>query len=86
MTTTSVACGCLQKLQQARTDTQKLLNTVIGLLYVSLIGIVVVLVYGTYVHWLVGLMYFLMIPTIGISTFFITKRIETAQTPIVQET
>lgn len=75
----------LQKLQQARTDAQKFLNFAIGLLYVSLIGIIFVLVYATYVHWLIGLMFFLMIPILGISSYFITRKITVAQTPIVSE-
>ncbi len=75
----------LQKLQQARNDTQKFLNLAIGLLYVSLVGIVFVLIYATWVHWLIGLMYLLMIPTLGITTFYITKKIKDAQTPIVNE-
>jgi ATP-binding cassette, subfamily B, bacterial len=76
----------LQKLQQARNDTQKFLNFAIGLIYVSLVGIIFVLIYATYVHWLIGLLYFLMIPALAISSYFITRRIKDAQTPIVNET
>jgi ATP-binding cassette, subfamily B, bacterial len=76
----------LSKLQSARNDTQKFLNLAIGLLFVSMVGIIFVLIYATYVHWLIGLMYFLMIPTIGLTTFFITRKIKEAQTPIVNET
>lgn len=76
----------LSKLTSARNDTQKFMNFAIGLVFVSIVGIIFVLIYATYVHWLVGLMYFLIIPVLGISSYFITKKIKDAQTPIVAET
>lgn len=76
----------LQKLTQARNDTQKFLNLAIGLLYVSLVGIIFVLIYATYVHWIIGLVYLLMIPVLGFISYLITGKIREAQTPIVNET
>lgn len=76
----------LSKLTSARNDSQKFLNFAIGLLYVSVIGILFVLVYATIVHWIVGLMFFLTIPTLAVSSYYITRKIKSAQTPIVAET
>lgn len=76
----------LSKLTSARNDTQKFMNFAIGLVFVSIVGVIFVLIYATYVHWLVGLMYLLIIPVLGISSYYITKKIKTAQTPIVAET
>lgn len=76
----------LSKLTSARNDTQKFLNFAIGLIYVSIVGVVFVIAYATYVNWVIGLMYFMIIPVLGISSYFITKKIKTAQTPIVTET
>ncbi len=76
----------LSKLTQARNDVQKFINFTIGLIYISLVGVVFVLIYATIVHWLVGLMFFLAIPTLGIVSYWFTKKIKAAQTPIVAET
>lgn len=76
----------LSKLQKARTDTQSFVTSSINTLFISLVGILFVLVYAFRVHWLIGLLYFAMIPTLGFVTFLISKKIKTAQKLIVAET
>jgi ATP-binding cassette, subfamily B, bacterial len=76
----------LSKLQTARSDSQKLIQSAINILFFTLVGIVFVLVYSYIVHWSIGLVYTLMIPALGVATFIITKKIKVAQTAIVQET
>lgn len=76
----------LAKLQKARLDTQKLVESLINVLFLSLIGIVFVLVYSFTVHWLIGLVYFLIIPTLGGITFFLSRGIKAAQRRVVTET
>ncbi len=76
----------LSKLQSARNDSQKLIQLSINTLFFTLIGVVFVLIYATIVHWSVGLVYFLMIPSLGAVTFWITRKIKTAQTEIITET
>jgi ATP-binding cassette, subfamily B, bacterial len=76
----------LQKLQQARNDSQKFIGLAINVLFLSFIGILFVLVYAFFVHWLIGLLYFLMIPLLGGATYLITNRIKQAQQTIVAET
>ena len=76
----------LSKLQSARADSQKLINLTISTLFFTLVGIAFVLVYAFIVHWSIGLVYLLMIPVLGAATFWITRKIKTAQTEIITET
>ncbi|MFA5126378.1 MAG: ABC transporter ATP-binding protein [Patescibacteria group bacterium] len=75
----------LQKMQKARNDSQELINQLINLVFISLIGIIFVLIYAFIVHWVVGLIYFLLLPILGFSTFFLSKRIKEAQKQIVTQ-
>ncbi len=76
----------LQKLQKARIDAQTLIQSAVNVLFLSLIGILFVIGYSFYVHWLVGTMYALMIPVLGFTTFLISRQIKTAQQRIIKET
>ncbi len=76
----------LDKLRKARDDAQKLLQTSINILFFSLVGVVFVLVYAFLVHWLVGLAFFVMIPVLGVVTFWISRKVKTAQEAIIKET
>jgi ATP-binding cassette subfamily B protein len=76
----------LQKLQKARTDAQTFIASSVNILFFALIGIIFVLIYAFYVHWLVGLVYALIIPTLGITTYLISRKIKGAQVRIIKET
>lgn len=76
----------LDKLQKARTDAQLLIKNFINVLFLSVVGIVLVLAYAFFVHWMIGLVYFLIIPTLGGTIYFISRRIKKSQELIIQET
>ncbi len=76
----------LLKLQKARADNQTLITSLINIGFFSLVGIVFVLVYASMVHWAVGLVYFLLIPIVGVTAFVITRKIKDAQRQIVVQT
>jgi len=76
----------LQKLQKARTDAQTFIASSVNILFFALIGIIFVLAYAFYVHWLVGLVYALTIPTLGLTTYLISRKIKAAQIRIIKET
>ncbi len=76
----------LQKLQKAKNDTQIFITSGINSVYLSLVGIVFVIIYAFTVHWSIGLIYVLISPLLGSVTFFITKKIKIAQKTIVAET
>ena len=75
----------LQKLQKARTDIQLVITNFVNIIFFALIGITIVVSYAFYVNWLIGAVYFLMIPIIGFTTFFVGRKIKTAQKNIVLE-
>lgn len=76
----------LLKLQKARVDVQTLVTGLVNTVFFSLVGIIFVLTYAFIVHPLVGLVYFLLIPTLGFCTFLISRQIKDAQSKIVTET
>ncbi len=75
----------LQKLNKARSDSQNFINNFINQIFLSLIGILFVLVYAFVVHWLIGVVYFSLIPVLGFSTFYLSRKIGKAQKDIVAQ-
>ncbi|USN53650.1 MAG: ABC transporter ATP-binding protein [Candidatus Nomurabacteria bacterium] len=76
----------LQKMQKAKTDIEKVIRSFVNVVFLSVIGMLFVLVYAFFVHWLVGLVYTLIIPTIAFSVLTLSRRIKKAQSAIVTET
>jgi ATP-binding cassette subfamily B protein len=76
----------LQKLQKARTDNETFIMSLVNTVFLSLIGIIFVLIYGFTVHWSIGLAYFLMIPLLGSTIYLLSAKIKDAQKNIVKET
>ena len=76
----------LQKLQKARTDAQTLIQSSISILYLALVGILFVIIYAFTVHWLIGLIYSLIIPLLGTATFLISRKIKAVQQTIIKQT
>lgn len=75
----------LQKLQKARSDSQRFIQAMINIVFLSFIGILFVVIYAFTVHYLVALAYLLIIPLLGGTIFFISKKIKVAQENIVKE-
>jgi ATP-binding cassette subfamily B protein len=75
----------LQKLQKARLDSQQLIVNFVDIVFVALVGIVLVIAYAFYVNWIIGLLYFLIIPILGTVLFFIGRKIKFIQKTIVVE-
>jgi ATP-binding cassette subfamily B protein len=73
-------------LQKVRTDTERLISSMVNILYVSLVGIVWVLVYSIRVNWIVGPAYFITIPLLGIVSSVLSKKVKRVQKKIVGET
>jgi ATP-binding cassette subfamily B protein len=76
----------LGKLQKARSDSQAFISNSVNILFLSLIGMIFVLSYAFYVHWLIGTIYLSVIPIAGTATFLISRKIKDAQKRIVKET
>jgi ATP-binding cassette, subfamily B, bacterial len=76
----------LQKLQKARSDAEKLITGFVNTIFLSLVGMAFVIIYAFWVHWLIGAVYFAMIPVLGAVTFVIGRRIRDIQKTIVAQT
>lgn len=76
----------LRTMEKARADAQTLIANAVNSIFFSLIGIVFVLVYAFTVNYLVGIFYFLLIPALGTTAFFISRSIKGVQQKIVKET
>lgn len=75
--------GILQKVRQ---DSEKFITSFISILFVSLIGMVFVIVYSVTVSYKVTLIYFLAIPVISFVSWFLSRKIKVIQRDIVAET
>ena len=76
----------LSKLQDARKDSQRLIQQVINIAFLTLVGVVFVLIYSYIVHWQIGIALTIMIPVLGYITFRLTRKIKEAQKEIITET
>ena len=75
----------LQRMQKARDNIQDLIKSLIGLVFVYLIGIIFVLIYAFWVNWIIGLTIFLIVPSLAITIFLISRRIRKVQLAVIQE-
>jgi ATP-binding cassette subfamily B protein len=76
----------LGRLQKVRSDVERLTNAVVNILFISLVGVVFVMIYTLTVHWLIALVYFLAIPVLGTLVSVLSRKIKTIQKVIVAET
>jgi ATP-binding cassette subfamily B protein len=73
-------------LQKVRVDSEKFITSFISVLFVSLIGMVFVMVYSLSVSYKVTIVYLASIPVIALVSWFLSKRIKSIQRNIVKET
>src|SRR5881296_1694257 len=76
----------LGKLQKVRTDVERLINAFVNILFISLVGVVFVMVYAFTVHWIIAIVYFLTIPILGTLVSVLSRKIKKIQKTIVAET
>src|SRR2546426_7132065 len=76
----------LGKLQKVRTDVERLINAFVNILFLSLVGVVFVMVYAFTVHWIIAIVYFLTIPILGTLVSVLSRKIKKIQKVIVAET
>jgi ATP-binding cassette subfamily B protein len=76
----------LGKLQKVRTDVERLVAASINILFISLVGVIFVMVYAFSVHWLIAPVYFLTVPLLGVLSSVLSKKIKNIQKVIVAET
>lgn len=73
-------------LQKVKTDTERMITSVVNVVFQSLIGITFVIIYAWSIYWPIAPVYFLTIPIIAWLSSVLSKRIKKIQTKIVAET
>src|SRR5882724_9482413 len=76
----------LGKLQKVRSDVEKFITAAINVIFISCVGIVFVLIYSLRVHCSLAPAFLLNVPTMGIISSVLSKRIKKMQKTIVAET
>ncbi len=75
--------GILQKVRQ---DCEKLISAFVNILFASIVGIVWVIGYSAFVNWVIGPVYLLLVPLLGIVSSVLSKKVKIVQKSIVAET
>lgn len=75
----------LQKVQKAKQDMQVIIGSIINNVFISIVGVLFVMAYAFYTHWLIGAVFILSMPVIGLTAYFVSKGIKKAQKDILAE-
>ncbi len=76
----------LGRLQKVRLDTEKVIQSVVGFVFPTIVGILFVIVYSLYVHWAIAPAYFFGMLAIGWMSWVLGKKIKAIQKTIVAKT
>ncbi|MBX2992108.1 MAG: ABC transporter ATP-binding protein [Bacteroidetes bacterium] len=76
----------LGKLQKVRSDVERMINAFINIVFMSLVGVIFVMIYAFSVHWLIATVYFSTVPLLAWLSSALSKKIKTLQKVIVAET
>lgn len=73
-------------LHKVREDVQKLVAISINVLFMTMVGVIFVMIYAFTVHWLIAPVYLATVPILGWLSSVLSKRIKIVQKTIVDET
>ena len=76
----------LSILQKVRTDTEKFMNSFVNILFTVAVGIVIVAVFASGIHWSLPLIYFGGIAILVIISNLLSRKVKTIQKTIVSQT
>ncbi|MGA2743570.1 MAG: ABC transporter ATP-binding protein [Candidatus Sulfotelmatobacter sp.] len=76
----------LGKLQKVRSDVEKFITAAINTIFISLVGLVFVMIYALGVHWSIAPAFLITVPLLGIISSVLSRRIKKMQKTIVAET
>jgi ATP-binding cassette subfamily B protein len=76
----------LGKLQKVRSDVERFITAAINVLFISVVGIVFVMVYAFRVHWSIAPAFLVTVPLLGIISSVLSRKIKKIQKTIVAET
>jgi ATP-binding cassette subfamily B protein len=69
----------LGKLQKVRSDVERFITAAINILFISVVGIVFVMIYAFRVHWSIAPAFLVTVPLLGIISSVLSKRIKKMQ-------
>lgn len=75
----------LLNLQKARDNTKELIQNFINVVFFSAVGIIFVIAYAFWVHWMVAVTFLLIIPVVATTAFYLSRSIKPAQREVVKE-
>lgn len=76
----------LGKLQKVRSDVERFITSTINVLFISVVGILFVMIYAFRVHWSIAPAFLLTVPLLGIISSVLSRKIKKIQKVIVAET
>jgi ATP-binding cassette subfamily B protein len=76
----------LGKLQKVRTDVEKFISAFVNVVFVTVVGIVFVMVYSFRIHWAIAPAYFATVPVLALLRSVLSRRVKAIQKQIVAET
>lgn len=75
----------LERFNKAREHIQQFVTSSINVVFVTVVGILFVLIYSFFTHWSLGTFFVVIIPILALITFTLGKRIKNIQKQIVSE-
>lgn len=76
----------LSILQKVRTDTEKFMNSFVNILFMVAVGIVIVAIFASSIHWSLPFIYFGGIALLVVISNLLSKKVKTIQKTIVSQT
>jgi ATP-binding cassette subfamily B protein len=76
----------LGRLQKVRSDVERFITAAINVLFISVIGLIFVMIYAFRVHWSIAPAFLITVPLLGVISSVLSKRIKKMQKTIVAET
>jgi len=76
----------LGRLQKVKSDTERMVNISVSLIFQFLIGMVFVFIYAINIHWLLGPLFLATVPIIATISSFLGKKIKSISKQILGET
>jgi ATP-binding cassette subfamily B protein len=76
----------LGKLQKVRADTEKFISQFVNFVFITIVGVIFVMVYSFRIHWAIAPAFLLTVPILSLVSSQLSKRVKTIQKTIVKET
>lgn len=76
----------LGKLQKVRSDVERFITATINVIFISVVGLVFVMIYAARVHWSIAPAFLVTVPLLGIISSVLSRKIKKIQKTIVAET